>query len=68
MPTSRSLTYTLCGAMMKKKGPKSIPDFSSKRKTKEIPGQEGVVKPPAPVTTRNVKPPSTSAKSGRRGG
>jgi len=53
---------------MKKKGPKSIPDFSSKRKTKEIPGQESVVKAPAPVTTRNVKPQATSAKSGRRGG
>ena len=57
---------------MKKKGPRSIPDFSAKRKDKPpvagVPGPEAVVKPPAPVTTRNIKPPATSSKSGRRGG
>jgi hypothetical protein len=55
---------------MKKKSPRGIPDFSSKGpkslpmskflKDKSAPKQ-------APVNTPNIKPPSTSQKSGRRG-
>ena len=53
---------------MKKKGSRSIPDFSSKRKG-QVPGappasQTGPVKTPREPT---VKPQTTSAKSGRRG-
>jgi hypothetical protein len=56
---------------MKKKSPRGIPDFSSKGpkslsmskflKDKSAPKQQ------APVNTPNIKPPSTSQKSGRRG-
>ncbi len=53
---------------MKKKGPKSIPDFSKKRKQAPIAGQADNPKAHAPVTTRNVKPQATSSKAGRRGG
>ena len=54
---------------MKKKGPRDIPNFSSKPKGKRTPETENPVKQPhAPVTTRNIKPQATSAKSGRRGG
>ena len=57
---------------MKKKGPRAIPDFSSKKKpasssptvdTKDTMAPANVATPPARV----VKPHSTSAKSGRRG-
>ncbi len=53
---------------MKKKGPRSIPDFSHKRKAPEAPPTTDAK--PLPVTqpqTRPVKPQATSAKSGRRG-
>lgn len=53
---------------MKKKGPKSIPDFSSKRKEKPAPETDTGAKSRPPVTTRNVKPAATSSKAGRRGG
>ena len=54
---------------MKKKGPRSIPYFSAKPKGKQVPEADASVKQPhAPVTTRNIKPQATSAKSGRRGG
>ena len=57
---------------MKKKGPKSIPDFSSKRKDKASPSpettQDNTTKAHAPVTTRNVVKAVTSSKGGRRGG
>ena len=54
---------------MKKKGPRSIPTFSTKPKGKQTPEADASVKQPhAPVTTRNIKPQATSAKSGRRGG
>jgi hypothetical protein len=54
---------------MKKKGNRSIPDFSRKRPAApQLPDQK---QPPgaAPVTPRAplVKPHSTSSKSGRRG-
>ncbi len=53
---------------MKKKGPKSIPDFSAKRPpSKSVDGS--VAKPAAPGSPRVpvVKPQATSQKSGRRG-
>jgi hypothetical protein len=57
---------------MKKKGPRSIPDFSSKRKSPAPGGTPPVAgvdpKTPAPIPpSRIVKPHATSAKSGRRG-
>ena len=53
---------------MKKKGPRSIPDFSSKRKsTPEMELSQGKTRPAAMPVERNVKPQATSAKSGRRG-
>lgn len=53
---------------MKKKGPKSIPDFSRKKapsRTVDAPA----AKPAAPGSPRVpvVKPQATSQKSGRRG-
>jgi len=54
---------------MKKKGNRSIPDFSKKRPSSSaVPLNQqqpahGRATPPAPV----VKPHSTSSKSGRRG-
>ena len=58
---------------MKKKSPRGIPDFSSK-KPRPIPGQPGdqpklekeqQVRPDA--MSMRIKPPATSMKSGRRG-
>jgi hypothetical protein len=54
---------------MKKKGNRSIPEFSRKRPAApQVPGQQQYVAAP-PVTPRTpvVKPHSTSSKSGRRG-
>lgn len=53
---------------MKKKGSRSIPDFSSKRKgpsTLAAPARQAEPVPTPP--DRVVKPHSKSAKSGRRG-
>lgn len=53
---------------MKKKGSKSIPDFSNKRRVTA--SGAASVSQPAPVKLRRepvVKPQTTSAKSGRRG-
>lgn len=53
---------------MKKKGPRGIPDFSSKRKGPAVPDAPN--KPAIHATTPRepiVKPQSTSSKSGRRG-
>ena len=53
---------------MKRKGPKSIPDFSSKRAPTQkqgTPGEKSVT-PPVPRPPA-IKPQATSAKSGRRG-
>jgi hypothetical protein len=59
---------TLTEPNMKRKSPRGIPDFSSKRKG---PPDAAAIrdKPLAPVTPRerNIKPPATSVKSGRRG-
>ena len=53
---------------MKRKGPKSIPDFSTKRNARQKPGApaEKSVATPAPRPPA-IKPQATSAKSGRRG-
>jgi hypothetical protein len=54
---------------MKKKGPRSIPDFSSKRKPAPATDQPEAKPAEAPhAPTRVVKPPVTSSKGGRRGG
>jgi hypothetical protein len=52
-----------------KKGPRNIPDFSPKAKPKPgVPADKQAPKKGAPQTAaRNVKPPATSSKSGRRG-
>jgi hypothetical protein len=54
---------------MKRKSPRGIPDFSSKR-GKPQPGKPGEVKPAqaAPPPPPKTKPQSTSGKSGNRGG
>jgi hypothetical protein len=60
---------------MKKKSHPTIPDFSRKRPSGAPPAPSavspdalaGMAKAPAPRPERNIKPPSTSAKSGRRG-
>lgn len=53
---------------MKKKGPRSIPDFSVKRKGPVEPdlAQGKPTRPPAPRGPA-IKPQATSSKSGRRG-
>jgi len=55
---------------MKKKSPRGIPDFAPKRPgfgpLSKLPLDKGV-RPTPPPTPPRVKPPSTSAKSGRRG-
>jgi hypothetical protein len=53
---------------MKKKSPRGIPDFSSKRPNPAqlLKGErDKPVRPPTPDP--KVKPPATSMKSGRRG-
>ena len=53
---------------MKRKGPKSIPDFSGKRKPMQKPdaqSEKPTVAPPP--RTPSIKPQATSAKFGRRG-
>ena len=54
---------------MKKKSPRGIPDFAPKKPHSVSLvkfGKEKPVKPPV-QQVQNIKPPSTSAKSGRRG-
>ena len=55
---------------MKRKSPRGIPDFSSKRGNAKLPDKSAGVKPAqaAPPPPPKVKPPSTSMKSGNRGG
>jgi hypothetical protein len=55
---------------MKRKSPRGIPDFSSKRGNAKLPGKDGNVKPGnvAPPPPPKVKPQATSGKSGNRGG
>jgi hypothetical protein len=56
---------------MKKKSPRGIPDFSSKKPISKHPfvkPTEDLQQQPRPVTPPRIKPPSTSSKSGRRGG
>ena len=53
---------------MKKKSPRGIPDFSSKRPNAAQLLKNAKDKPTgAAATAPRVKPPATSAKSGRRG-
>lgn len=59
---------------MKKKSPRGIPDFSSKG-PKSLPmskfmkdQQQQQQQKPVVNNAPNIKPPSTSQKSGRRGG
>jgi hypothetical protein len=56
---------------MKKKGNRSIPDFSQKRVVppgQTLPGDKVQPHSPPPrEALRTIKPQSTSAKSGRRG-
>jgi hypothetical protein len=55
---------------MKRKSPRGIPDFSSKRGNSKVPLKDGAVKPvnAPPPPPPKVKPQSTSGKSGNRGG
>jgi hypothetical protein len=55
---------------MKRKSPRGIPDFSSKRGNARLPDKTAGVKPvnAAPPPPPKAKPQSTSGKSGNRGG
>ncbi|MEO5567805.1 MAG: hypothetical protein ABIR92_04905 [Gemmatimonadaceae bacterium] len=53
---------------MKRKSPRGIPDFSSKKGNAKLPQNPGQVKGSAPPPPPKVKPQSTSGKSGNRGG
>jgi hypothetical protein len=54
---------------MKRKGHRTIPDFSKKKAapTPHVPTTKGERVVPPPQTARTVKPQATSAKSGQRG-
>ncbi len=52
---------------MPKKHRTAVPDFSSHKPQVKLMGAPAA-KAPAPVSAPRVKPQSTSAKSGRRGG
>jgi len=54
---------------MKKKGPRSIPDFSTKRPGTPVPENALLPKihPAQPAPVPGAKPHATSKKSGRRG-
>lgn len=54
---------------MKRKGHRTIPDFSRKHpSTPHVPeAQRKMAPPPSPRAVRGGKPQSTSAKSGQRG-
>jgi len=52
---------------MKKRGNRNIPDFSRKRPPKPFSAEDKTAKAPPPPPVPNIKPQSTSAKSGRRG-
>ena len=55
---------------MKRKSPRGIPDFSSKRGNSKSLDKNAGVKPvqAAPPPAPKIKPQSTSSKSGNRGG
>jgi hypothetical protein len=55
---------------MKRKSPRGIPDFSSKRGNARLPDKSAGVKPAqsAPPPQPKAKPQSTSVRSGNRGG
>ena len=54
---------------MKRKGHRTIPDFSNKKQASPHPQLPQVrsAAPPPPQPTKTVKPQATSSKSGRRG-
>lgn len=54
---------------MKKKSPRGIPDFAPKKPQNVQLVKFGKEKPAKPAVQQpmNIKPPATSAKSGRRG-
>ncbi|MGQ0647041.1 MAG: hypothetical protein ACT4P7_05690 [Gemmatimonadaceae bacterium] len=53
---------------MKRKSTRDIPDFSAlRKKTPMTPEAERKSTHASQTAARNVKPPATSAKSGRRG-
>jgi hypothetical protein len=53
---------------MKRKGARDIPDLAAaRRNTPSLPETERKSKHASQTAARNVKPPATSAKSGRRG-
>jgi hypothetical protein len=58
------------GTTMKRKSPRGIPDFSSKRGKGALPDKNAGAKPAqaTPPPAPKVKPQATSAKSGNRGG
>lgn len=55
---------------MKKKSPRGIPNFASKRPAAKLPDAKQQRDAPAPHSApgAQIKPWSTSSKSGRRGG
>ena len=61
--------FPASGDCMMKKSPRSIPDFSRKKKAVPAAGQPEAKPEATPhAPTRPVKPPVTLTKSGRRGG
>jgi hypothetical protein len=56
------------GVPMRKKGPRSIPDFSRKKKGPKDPASPPTQTPPMQAPRDpHIKPLGTAAKSGRRG-
>ena len=53
---------------MKRKGPRSVPDFSRKPKGKPDSAQADTNAPPPKQVDRVVKPTTKSGGAGRRGG
>jgi hypothetical protein len=53
---------------MAKKHRTNVPDFSSHKPQTKLPGAATVKGAVPPPSAPRVKPPATSAKSGRRGG
>jgi len=50
-----------------KKGPRNIPDFSSKKKSAPLVKGQDKLAPPPHTPSTIAKPKATSSKSGRRG-
>jgi hypothetical protein len=68
VPAMSALEWRASEDLMKHKGERHIPDFSKKPKaTQPVAPDRHAPNTPAPARTPQVKPPATSAKSGRRG-